>query len=34
MSKIIIEQHCEGSLSAQNVDGGAEFLIKFKVSTS
>jgi C4-dicarboxylate-specific signal transduction histidine kinase len=28
MSKIIIEQNMGGSLSARNVDGGAEFRIE------
>ncbi len=30
MSKIIIEDHCKGSISAKNVDKGLEFTITLK----
>jgi len=30
MSKMIIEEHCDGTLSAENIDDGARFRIRIE----
>jgi len=34
MSKLIIEKHHRGKLSAENIEGGAKFIVKFKSENS